>query len=226
MSRCADQSPSCAARPSAVRPRSPTLRRALAELRAQFNEQELVAGQIAEQERVEREVQTLVGDTQRQIAALHARIAVLGDASREFAAVREELARRDELEALARRLDGVVSNEELGALHARIDALPASDELAELREPPRGPRRRATTSPSCTSASTSPTTPSRRGSRTSPAATSSTACTSASTASPARDELPSCAVARARISPAATSSPSSRRVDGSRRDELGAPPES
>ena len=127
-----------AARRTPFRPRSPTFRRSLAELRAQFDEQELVGGQIAEQEHVEREIQSLVGDTQRQIAACTP--ASPCSATRAASRCRPRgAARRDELEALARRLDGVAPT----TSWARCT--PASTRAGERRagrapEPPRGPR--------------------------------------------------------------------------------------
>lgn len=86
----------------------------IAELRRQVAERPAVQ-QEADPEAVERHVQTLVGDTQQQIAALHARLAALGDT----VVAREEL--QQQLDA---------RSEDVAALHARIDALPVRDELA------------------------------------------------------------------------------------------------
>ncbi|HWK25415.1 MAG TPA: PAS domain-containing protein [Solirubrobacter sp.] len=95
---------------------------ALADLRRRLDEN---AGRAPETEAVEREVQSLVGDTQRQIAALHARIAALGDG-------------QQELEGLRARLDALVGREELDArqneLHARLEGLARREEVAALVE--------------------------------------------------------------------------------------------
>ena len=141
---------------------SEAVERQLADLRTQISQAEVAAGRAPEAAAVERQVQTMVGDTQRQIAALHARLAVLGDTGRA-------------VEELRARLDATAE------LHASRDELAALQRAPRRRRPPRGsrrpvlaPRRRRPprgSSPSCA-----------RASKASRARSTSPSCASASSA--------------------------------------------
>ncbi len=122
-------------------------------LRAQVSAHEYAAKHASEHAAVDDEVRTAVGDTQRQIAALHARVQLLGDSARdvaelgdrlqdyvsrdEFAELRDASAHRDDLAGLVGRgeLDRLYEQvEELASLHDRLNGLAGRDELAALRE--------------------------------------------------------------------------------------------
>ncbi len=128
-------SPSCAGRCPSSRPAPPASSSSSPNCASQVTQTEIAAVRAAEQAAVERQVQTMVGDTQRQIAALHARLAVLADTGREVAELKQRLdavAGRDESPSFAPALDRLARDEDLDALRDRVDHLPGRDELAAL----------------------------------------------------------------------------------------------
>ena len=200
----------------ALRHRQDGLAGELEQLRAQLG---AATGQAPEQAAVESRVQTLVGDTQREIAALHARLAALGD-DRELGELR---ARVDDLAERTGAIDFLARADDVAALGERVDRAAAARRSTTLQRAPRADtrsqRRLARASPRATKSLAEPrglaaATSSRRLSharrsrpatsrarerrarrarglarRCSPAATKWPRCASGSTASPARDEL-------------------------------------
>ncbi len=112
----------------------------LAELRTQIAAHERVADRAPEEAAVREEVQSLVGDAQTQLAALHARIEAMSSrvaSAAELTALRERidgLASREELLVLRQGLQSVASRDEVHALRERIDAIQLHDELAALND--------------------------------------------------------------------------------------------
>ncbi len=136
-----DASAELAALREAVERHEDAARRAsdeLADLRAQIAAQDV--GRAPEEAAVREEVQSLVGDAQTQLAALHARIEAMSSrvaSAAELTALRERLdgfASREELLVLRQGLQSVASRDEVHALRERIDAIQLHDEVASLKE--------------------------------------------------------------------------------------------